>query len=45
MPLIGTTWFFNAAVFPRANEYMKKHKGDKNFYQYKGPEWRLIPLD
>ena len=45
MPLIGTSWFFNAEVFPRANAFMKKTKGDKKYYQYKGEEGREIPLD
>lgn len=45
MPLIGTSWFFNAEVFPRARAFQKKTKGDKKYYQYKGEEGREIPLD
>jgi len=45
MPLIGATWFFNAEIFPKARAYQIKTQGDKKYYQYKGPKWRLIPLD
>jgi len=32
MPLIGTSWFFNAEVFPKARAYQEKTKGDKKHY-------------
>ena len=44
MPLIGATWFFVKEVFPKAQAFQKKTKGDGKSYQYKGPTWKLLPL-